>query len=86
MGNLIVTNAEFRCTIQHWVDMQRGSGRFAREDPERLDELFLQLVGEVILSAENNYTPLGDCDDQLVTFVITVGGPRGQIQRLNNEE
>lgn len=63
MGNLIVTNAEFRCAIQHWVNMQRGSGRFAGEDPEGLDKLFLQLVGEVILSAENNHTPLGDCND-----------------------
>lgn len=85
MGNLIVANAEFRCAIQHWVNMQGGSGRFSGEDPEGLDELFLQLVGEVILSAEDNHTPLGDCSGQLVTVVMTVGGPRKQLQRLGKE-
>lgn len=60
MRDLIVAHAKFRGAVEHRVDVQRGGGRLAGKDSQGLDKLFLQLVGEVVLGAEDDHASLGD--------------------------
>lgn len=42
------------------MDVQAGCGGFTGEFAEALDELFLEVIGDVVLGTEENYTSLRD--------------------------
>lgn len=60
VADLVVPDAELGRRVEHRVDVQRRARRLAREQAEPLYERLLQLVGEVVLRAEEDHAALGD--------------------------
>ncbi len=60
-GDLGITPTQFTLGIKDGVDVQARSGRtFARNFTETKNQLLLQVVGKVILPAEEDYATLRD--------------------------
>lgn len=59
-ADLIVTSAETAASVNHRVDVQLRSLWLARELTQTLYELLLEIVGDVILLAEEDNTALRD--------------------------
>lgn len=51
-ANLIVLAPVLPCCVVHGVNMQLGSFGFPRQFPETLHKLLLQVIGDVVLLAE----------------------------------
>ena len=47
--------------VANGVDVQARGSRLARQLAQTINELFLQVVGQVVLGAEEDDTTLGDC-------------------------
>lgn len=61
-ANLVVLAAVLASSIADGVDVQaRGCG-LARQLAQTVNELLLKVVGQVVLSTEEDDTALGDCD------------------------
>lgn len=60
-GDFGVVAAEFALGVEDGVDVQAGGGRAAGELTQAEDELFLKVVGEVVLGAEEDDAAAGDC-------------------------
>jgi len=58
--NLIIFATKFASRVGDRVDMKLARSRLARKFSKSLDELLLEIVGYIILLAEENYTALGD--------------------------
>jgi hypothetical protein len=59
-ADLLVWDAKLRGVVQDWVDVQVRLGGLASELAETLYQLLLQLIGQVVLSPEDNDTPLSN--------------------------
>lgn len=57
-ANLIVLATVLPGCIVHWVDVQLGSGRLPGLLPQALHELLLEIIGDVVLLAEENNASL----------------------------
>lgn len=60
-ADLGVGDAELVGVVEDGVDVQGGVGGFAGLLAESVDELLLEVVGEVVLGAEEDDAALGDC-------------------------
>ncbi len=60
-ADLVVLAAELAAGVADGVDVQARGGGLARELAEAVDELLLQVVGQVVLGAEEDDAALGDC-------------------------
>jgi len=69
----VVAAEDFTLGVQKGVDMKTIGLWSTGELTESEDELLLQLVGEIILSAEEDDSSLGDC----VVLVDTRPGQKG---------
>lgn len=49
-------------SVEQWVDVEGGSCGFAAQLPEALDELLLNIVGEIVLLAKVDNATGRDCD------------------------
>lgn len=61
-ADLVVLAAELAAGIADGVDVQARGRRLARQLAEAVDELLLQVVGQVVLGAEEDDAALGDCE------------------------
>jgi hypothetical protein len=59
-ADLVVSSTETPSRVDHWMNMQFRSGWFAREFAKTLSELFLEIVVEIILRAEEYNAALGN--------------------------
>lgn len=57
-ADLIVLAPVFPGCIVHRVDVQLGGGRLPGQFPQTLHELFLEIICDVVLLAEEDDTPL----------------------------
>lgn len=64
--------SELTGPVEDRVDMQCRRGRFPCQLAQALDELLLQVVGQVVLFAEEDHAALADC----IKGVIVVGSSR----------
>lgn len=59
--DFIILAAESTATVGDWVNVQFGSSRLARKLAQALSQLFLEIVVEAILLAEEDHAALRDC-------------------------
>ena len=54
LANLCIGNAKLGCIVQHWMDVKRRCLGLAGQLAHTLHEDFLEVVGEVVLGAEED--------------------------------
>lgn len=86
-ADLRVLAAELALRVEDGVNVQARSLGSAGELAEAQDKLFLQVIGEVVLGAEEDYPTLGDCKGKarLVSFEVFCGW-LGQVKKNVNGE
>ncbi len=60
-ADLVVLAAMVASGVADGVDVQTRGGGLARQLAQTVDELLLQVVGHIVLGAEEDDTTLGDC-------------------------
>lgn len=63
LGNFVIANAEFGGVVEDGVDVEGRIGGFTAKLAETMDEVFLEVVGQVVLGAEEDDAALGDCGE-----------------------
>ena len=73
MANFIIANAELGCTVQNGMDVKRRSAGFATQLAKTVYELFLKLIGEIILGAEEDYATLCNWESVSLWYLYLLG-------------
>jgi hypothetical protein len=56
--------------IQDWVDMQRRGGRLSSDHAETLNQFFLEIICEIVLSAKEDHASGGDF--RVVSLMVAI--------------
>lgn len=63
-ADLSVDNSKLSCVVEDGMDVESGVRGLSTELAQAMNKLFLELVGQVVLGAEEGYATLRDCEDR----------------------
>lgn len=70
--DFIILATKSAAAVGNRVDVQLGSGRFARQLAQALSELLLKIIVEAVLLAEEDNAALRDCSKSVPVCIFTI--------------